>query len=70
MMHALVDARPAGVVVLRGLRSDSVRTATSLSTGDPLDVSAGPEGPVVRLPDRRPDEPVHVLRLGRDAARA
>jgi len=69
-VHALVDARPAGEVVLRGLRSDSVRTATSLSTGDPLDVSAGPEGPVVRLPDRRPEEPVHVLRIGRDATRA
>lgn len=68
-VHALIDARPDGEVVLRGLRDGSVDEATLLATGGALVVGSADGSPSLRLPDPRPDEGVHAVRLGRHVAR-
>lgn len=63
-VHALIDSTPGSEVVLHGVHADSVTEATLLATGGALEVSARDGAPALRLPDGRPDEPVHAIRLG------
>ena len=63
-VHALVDATDAPTVRLEGLRPGSCTSAHLLPEGGGLEVGHDGDAPAIRLPERRPDEPVHVIRLG------
>jgi alpha-L-fucosidase len=63
-VHALVDARAGTEVHLPGLRPGSFETAHLLATGGALEVRGDAGEVSVLLPDRRPAEPVHAVRLG------
>jgi alpha-L-fucosidase len=65
-VHVLVDATDASEVALEGVRFGSVTGATILSTGVALEVLDVEGGPWLRLPETRPDEPVHAIRLHGD----
>jgi hypothetical protein len=65
-VHALVDATDAAEIALRGVRADAVGGATVLSTGAALDVQDVDGVPWLRLPEARPAEPVHAIRLHGD----